>query len=279
MSNAINKIAATLSLAALLLTGASCSDGDARGAQELLSQGSAAVESRDFAGAIVILDTLNARYPQRSGERRQGLLLRATAMEGLALDSIAAGDAILAAASMEAEQLQPLFRHMAGAAGLEGYWLPADAKDNIMGATAVQGRVSDDGYFYVVANIQGRRIAVRTLELIQGADRVSTLPVSPARVAAVEGSETVSFSPEDVASLGPWLESHPNADKCRLAGEKGNVDIKLSAAARKELTQCFLYSRALQNRRLAAVHREKYERMLATARDQIANLTPATDDK
>ena len=195
------------------------------------------------------------------------------------MDSIAAGDAILAAATMELETLQPQMKHVAGPAGLEGYWLPAKTPEQIMGSTTVQGRVSDDGYFYIVANVQGRAIGLTTIALSDGGDSVESQPISPMRVVKVEGSETASFSPEDVEAVGAWLETHPGASKLVLKGSKGKADVKLTPALRDELTLTYKYARAMQARRLAAVHREKYERMLAAARDQLANFTPVTEEK
>lgn len=275
MLHAINKLSLSCAIFAMFLC--SCGNNDKAGADALLAESQTAISNRQFAEAITLLDTLNARYPKQTAERRQGLQLRASAMEGLAMDSIAAGDQILATASMELERISPNFHHVAGPAGLEGYWLHKKAPESIMGSTTVQGRVSDEGYFYIVANVQGRSIGLSTITISDGGEYVTSESISPIRVVKVEGSETASFSPEEVAKIGAWLEAHPNATKLTINGSKGKADVKFTAALRSQLLQTYQYSRAMQDKHRATVHREKYERMLAAARDQLANLTPVPE--
>ena len=162
--------------------------------------------------------------------------------------------------------------------GLDGYFLPEGISDKVMTATGIQARVTDKGYFYIVANVQGRAIGLNSIELCQGGDCISSSQISPARIVKVEGSESASFNPEDLEGIGAWLESHPGADKVVLAGSKGKVPVKMNAKLRQELLDCYHFSEALQAQRSASIKREKYERMLATARDQLANM-PSTEQE
>ncbi len=107
MSNAISKAAVA---AAMALAFAACSDSDRASADELYRQGEQAVESRNYQGAITLLDTLNSRYPSQTEIRRKGLALRAKAMEGIAIDSISAGDKALAESTIRVQELEPGFR-------------------------------------------------------------------------------------------------------------------------------------------------------------------------
>lgn len=276
MFNAINKMVSCTALAAVLMC-AGCSDKEAAAAGDLLSRSEAAVAEHRYADAVELLDTLNARYSKQTDVRRQALRIRAAAMEGIALDSISAGDRALAEATLTLEAIRPRFRHVESNVGLEGYFLPKGISEKTMGVTSIQGRVTDKGYFYIVANVQNRSIGLRSLRLVAGGESVESEPVSASRVVKVGSSETVSFSPEDVAAIGPWLEQH-QADKAVLVGAKGKADIKLNAKMRAELLDCYKFACALQAQRLASIHREKYERMLATARDQLANLAPAQNE-
>jgi len=76
-----------LAAAASLLL-ASCSDKDRKGAEELMARSEAEVSGGNYSGALVLLDTLNQRYPAQTEVRRQALRIRAKAMEGLVSDSI-----------------------------------------------------------------------------------------------------------------------------------------------------------------------------------------------
>ncbi|MCM1065974.1 MAG: hypothetical protein NC418_00180 [Muribaculaceae bacterium] len=276
MLNAISKpLAACLILGGILT---SCGDKDREGASAIFDRAGQAIEANDYAGALVLLDTLNTRYPAQTGIRKDALRLRAQAMQGIALDSIEASSKELAEATIRREEWNGRFRHVDSSVGLEGYYIPKGAPEKVMTATGIQPRVSDKGFFYIVANVQGRAIGLRSIELIDGAESVSSETISPARVVKVEGSESASFNPEDIEAIGPWLVSHPGASKIVLRGSKNSASAKLSDALRTQLIECYQYAEALQAQRRASIRREKYERMLATARDQIANL-PAPEQK
>lgn len=272
MFNAISK---TICAAALLSAVAACGNADRDGAAALLQESRQAVENHDYRSALELLDTINSRYRAQTEIRREALVVRAEAMEGIAIDSISAGDRALAEATLRVENLEGGFKHIAGTGGLDGYYLPKEASDKVMTVTGIQGRVSDDGHFYIVANVQGRGIGLKLVRFTDAGETVESASISSSRVLKVEGSEIASFTPEDLEGVGPWLESHGGVSKCVLVGSNGNADVKMTPALRKELASCAAYSAALQAKRLALVHREKYERMLAAARDQLANLQQA----
>lgn len=276
MLNAINKTLVAGVLMAGMLAG--CSDKEREGAMALYGAAEAHIDTNQYTQALATLDTLNARYPDQTQIRRDALRLRAMAMQGLALDSISAGSEALAAATIDRENRDPRFRHVDSSVGLEGYYLPKGVNDKVMTATCIQPRVSDQGFFYIVANVQGRSIGLQSIDFVDGAESASSSAISPARVIRVEGSESASFNPEDLEGIGEWLLAHPGASKVVIRGSKGNATVKLDAALRSQLTECYEYSRALQAQRLASLKREKYERMLATARDQLANL-PVPEQK
>lgn len=277
MYNVINKFAAAALLAAALFP-AGCSDSARKGAEELMVQSAKEIEARNFTGAILLLDTLNKRYPDQVDVRRQALRIRAKAMEGMAMDSIAAGDVALAQAAQNLDAIRADFYHVDSSVGLEGYFLPKGTSDKVMTSTGVQARVTDKGYFYIVANVQGRAIGLNSIDFRDGAASIQSSEISPARVVKVEGSESASFNPEDLQGVGEWLKEHPSASAIVLLGTSGKAEIKLDKKLYKELVACYEFSSALQAQHLAGVKREKYERMLATARDQLANL-PVNDNE
>lgn len=275
MYNAISKYAVAI---ALSLAFAACADKDKEGAMELYTHSEAAVQAENYDGALALLDTLNARYPKQTDIRRDAMRLRALAMEGIARRNIGTADAELAAATLNVQEWAPKFRHVDSSVGLEGYFLPKGVDEKVMTASGIQARVSDKGFFYIVANVQGRSIGLKSIELIAGADRVSSAEISPARIIKVEGSESASFNPEELEAIGPWLTAHPHPSMLVLVGSKGSVNVKLSARQADELLDCYHYSEALQAQRKASINREKYERMLATSRDQLANMPAKTDE-
>lgn len=276
MYNVINKALAACLLAASLTA---CTDKEREGATELYTQAEQQIEASNYSGALVLLDTLNNRYPAQTDIRRNGLRLRAMAMEGIAKDSLSAGSGRLAEATLEVDRLRPKFRHVASNVGLDGYFIPTGAPEKVMTSTGIQPRVSEKGFFYVVVNVQGKSIGFSSLEFVDGAESVSSSAISPSRVVRVEGSESASLNPEDLETAGPWLAAHPGVSKVILHGSKGSTTVKIDSKLASQLVECYLYAAALQAQRLASVKQEKYERMLATSRDQIANMPVAEQEK
>lgn len=275
MYNAINKIIIPAAMALML---ASCGNQEKESAAELYGKCETAISEHRLAEALELLDTLDVRYSKQVEVRRDAMRLRAQIMEGMAMDSIGASDAALAEATLLVQEWGPKFRHIESSVGLEGYFLPKGVNEKMMTQSGIQGRVSDKGFFYVVANVQGRSIGLRSFELISGSDKVSSSDISASRIIKVEGSESASFNPEELEAIGPWLESHNAPSQLILVGSKGNLKLKLTAAQGEELKDCYNYSKALQAQRRASIRREKFERMLATARDQLANL-PVKDSE
>ncbi len=275
MYNAIYK---SLAMAAVVLLAASCGDSRSDAARELCRQSESEIAAGRHYAAIELLDTLDSRYRDLTEVRRSGMAIRARAMEGIALDSIPLYDARLAAATLAVDSMRPLFEHVDGAPGIDGYYLPKGTDRRAFATTGIQGRVSDDGLFYIAASVAGRSIGLRALELRSGAETCTSADISPARVVTVRGSEAASFSPEEVDVIGRWLTSHRGQVKLVLRGRRSDISQALSARQQKEIVDCYAYAKALQEQRTASIRREKYERMLATARDQIANLTPAPDN-
>ena len=178
------------------------------------------------------------------------------------------------------QQLQPGFKYVKSTTGLDGYYIPSSASDKVMTGTMIQPRITEKGYFYIVANVQGRAIGLTSLDFIDGASSISSSAISPVRVVKVEGSESASFNQEDLVGVGQWILDHPQASKVIIRGTKGDATVKLDARLRTQLADCHRYASALQAQRLETVKREKFERMLATARDQIANLpNPEAEQK
>lgn len=260
----------TISAAALLML-AACS-GDKKDAQELYTLSEEAITAGHYQQALTLLDTLNARYPAQVEVRRNALGLRARAMEGLAMDSISEAEARLAAATLTADSLAQQFRHIeAPAPGMDGFWLPKGVNENAMASTGIQGRVSDDGYLYLVASLNGNRIGLKAIELRDGDAAYTTEAISAARLVTVGNSESAHFNQEELEGLGSWVKDHPGANRIVFVGSRRKQQAPLGAATRRELVLCAEYAQALQAKRLATILREKYERRLRTARDQIAN--------
>lgn len=257
---------------------AGCSDGGAADARALLASADSALAAGNHRQALELLDTLGARHRDQTEIRRQALGVRARAMEALAIDSIEIVSVQLLEADAAMERLAPRMQHIPGPAeGVQGFWVPSGTDPNIMGSTALQGRVDDEGLFYIAVNVQRPGASVTSLRISDGPDAYTSATLPGERVLPTANGAVASFSPEAIAGLAPWLESHPGAREIEIAGSGRPATVRLTPALRGELLLCAQYSEARQNLRMAQIRREKYERMLAAARYQIANLATEPD--
>ena len=279
MFNVVNKYSsAALGAVMLAMLSASCGNAERDAAEEMSARSAEMIEARDYVGAISLLDTIDNRYRSLTDVRRTAMRLRAQAIDGMTLDSISAADMRLATARLAVDSLAPGFRHVDSSVGLEGYWLPVKDTDKVLTSTCIQGRVSDDGHFYLVANLSGRRIGLNAVEFVSGSESAVSPLVPSSRLISVEGSETISLSPEEADEIGHWLLEHPSASAYVLRGSKASVRGKMTPVLCGRMIACVRYADALQELRAASVRREMLERRLQIARDQLANM-PVPQEK
>lgn len=279
MFSAVNKIIATAAISLAAATALwSCGDNSQeKAAQKLYADTETLIGEKNYTGALTLLDTLDTKFATQTTIRRKALALRVKAIEGQAIDSIAESDARLCRAQIAVDSLKDGFKYMKSNVGLEGYYIANSASDNVLNTTGIQARITEDGLFYIVANVQGRSIGINSLEFADGAETAATLPASPGRLVAVEGSELISFKPEEVSDGARWLKEHPGASAYTIVGSRAGITSKLTPKLYKEITGTFDYSQALRELKLASIKREKFERRLQIARDQLANLETTSE--
>lgn len=274
MFNAANKTIAALMIAAALV---SCGENNKEKAQALLDEASSLVERGDYGAAIEVIDTLDTRYAKEIDVRKQGLLCRARAVEGLAKDSIIAADDMLTHSIEQMEAREKDFEHIKLPNGLDGYFIAKSIYEkNAMNKTGIQPRVEDsEGYFQLAVNIHGRKIGFERVSVNNGGNVVTTVAVNPGRLVTVEGSELVVLTQEEATPLVEALKANPGIDEYKLCGAKNSITVKLMSKMRDAIINSYDYAMSIQANRLAQIKREKFERQLQMARDQIANNLPS----
>lgn len=274
MFNAANKSIAAVLIAAALV---SCGENNKEKAQALLDEASSLVECGNYSAAIEVIDTLDCRYAKEIEVRKQGMLYRARAVEGLAKDSIIAADDMLTCSLQQIEVREKDFEHVELPNGIDGYFIAKSIYDkNAMNKTGIQPRVDDsEGYFQLAVNIHGRKIGFERVSVNDGGNVVTTVAVKPERLVSVEGSELVVLTQEEATPLVEALKANPAIDEYKLCGSKGTIPVKLTPKMREAIVGSYEYAMSLQASRLAQIKREKFERQLQMARDQIANSLPS----
>ncbi len=262
-------------IAGLLLTvAASSCSGDKRAeeARGLLENARALVTAHDYPAAIAALDTLDKKYRDCLDVRREGTLVRLTALSDLSRDSLASAELQLSGVQTAVAELAPRFKKIE-VDGTGGYYVDNAAyTGQEMNKTGIQARVDDEGYCFVVANVAGRRIGLNSISF----GDVSTQPTQSVEV---EGSEIMSLTQEAAAPLVEALALCPDKTATvTLVGSKGKVSAKLDARQLDAFRASWDYARALQRQRRLLINLERLTRQLQRLDDQLANSTPATDE-
>lgn len=280
MCNAASNKFITLAAAGLLTLGAavsSCGGGERSAAEELCQKAESEVSSGDFSAAVATLDTLDARYPSQVEVRRSAMKFRAMAVEGLTLKRIQVVDDSLALLKSELDGYQNSFVYVENPGkNLGGNYIAKDLKQSkTTGATSVTPRINDDGYMTVSVRVDGRKIGIRSIAFGGKSGRAESQSLGADRSVTVEGSEMAVMQQEEVAALFDALASMTDADRFYIVGASKTVDGRLTDKERESMVMTWDYARTMQAYRQALIEREKLERRLKVARDQIANLAAA----
>lgn len=257
---------------ALALGACKKEDPDLTAAQDLYDRASAAYAAGDAMLAKSLLDSIDLKYNDQLEVRRMAIKLRPKSIEKVTIQHIASTDSMLARATLDVAELEPLMKHIDGGE-LEGYYVVADAYNpQFINTTGIEGRVNDDNLlYYMVAQNRGKPIGIRAIQLSSdhGQQQSQSIPEGSPRVDVVEGGEIATFLAEEVDELGRWA-SENTVNAATLLGSKSNTKVRLSAKQAAALGTAWKFANAKHRERQARIVREKLERQLQIARDQIA---------
>lgn len=265
-----------ISIALLALAACGGDDPDKKAAQELLSEITLDLDAGRAEHALQLMDTLNTKYGAQLEERKQAMALRPAAIQAVTLARMQAADSIIAATTLEMEQLKPLFTHVPGG-DLEGYYRAADAKGDFLApALAIEPRVNDDNMlYYIVAQAKGKGLGISQIALFTASEQCESqrIPAGSPRVVDLEGAELASFLPEEVDALGQWAWEHKDDIKGGLIyTASDSKKVSLTPAQARAFGTAWRYANAATRLRTASILREKLDRQLQVARDQAANM-------
>lgn len=274
MYNALSK---TLAAAALAALAGACSsqDPEKKAADELVGRIEIEIQASRPMQAMALMDSVDKLYPSQIEARRKVTALRPKAIEQASIQQIAKADSIIAATQLLLAELEPKMKHIDGG-DLDGYYVADGAgKGAFMNATGIQARVNDDNFtFYIVAQTRGKKIGINQIALNTASDESQSqpIPAGSARVVEIEGSELATFLAEEVADLGAWAADNAGAIKgAMIFGSKGNQRVALTPAQAQAIANAWQFSNAKMRHINALMLREKLDRQLQVARDQIAN--------
>lgn len=259
----------------MMLAACAKQDPDKLAANDLVGRIEIELQASRPIPAMALMDSVDKLYPSQIEARRKVTAMRPKAIEMASIQQIAKADSIIAATQLQLAELEPKMKHIDGG-DLDGYYVADGAgKGSFMNATGIQARVNDDNFtFYIVAQTRGKKIGINQIALNTATGEVQSqqIPAGSARVVDIEGSELATFLAEEVADLGAWAADNAADIKgAMIFGSKGNQRVALTPAQARAIADAWQYSSAKMRHTNALMLREKLDRQLQVARDQIAN--------
>lgn len=277
MYNAVIKLSA-ITLSAIALVACGGKSLETIDAETMLAEARDAITEGNPQHSIEILDSLQKKYPSEIEVQREAIKIRPQAMEAITISELSTVDSLIACFSATHESLAPTMRLISDKNLVEPYYVPtASYNANFLNTTGIQPRVNEIGQFYIISSVNGKGIKHNSITLKSASGEVSTA------IVAYDGdsnyrsgnSEMITYLPEQCDTLGVFVnENLGNTITLTFNGESGKkISDKLSKTAIKGIADAYNFSKSVIMSRDLAVKRQKLERQLQIARDQIARTT------
>lgn len=270
-----------ISLLALGLLAAACTKTGADEQEQptataLSQQIDQAIEQSDFNKAQLLIDSLRRTYPDSIDARTKALRQSALAVQGITLSAIPAVDARIARWQLAADSLGHLFQQISTGPSTGSYYLYKELNsDALFKASGIQPRLSPpDTPWFLELSIVGKKIAPHTLQLTHQGTTLATATMNDAAatISADDDAEFQAWLPEQALPIVAALKTAPaKGVNIVVRGTQGNTTIPVTPVLRRAILTSFDYASATDSLRQALIDREKLERRLITARNQLAN--------
>lgn len=274
----------TIAAAAIALSMASCgprTDKEAAAAaQSLLEETRTAIDRGDYAVAIELLDTLQARYTAVTDAQRTAMNLRPMAIEGLTIREIEETDSMMAIAGWQADSLARLFRTVSDKNLVEPYHVSKDAPASLIGHNTIQARVSPSGEFYLISSLDGHPVKHTSVTVSAGGESASTetIPFDNARNYRSGSYETITFSSAKCDSLARFITARDNRPMKLTYNGSRTYSTNLTAKDAHRVADAWRWADAQRRQKEAAKKLELLRAKLQLARDQQARTSAAAGD-
>ena len=250
-------------------------------AESLLNEAQSQLDSGNFQQAFKLLDSISVAYPKETEIRKQAMFLRTSVIEAETLKEISYNDSMSAEMKILYDQVLPRMKKVENPQLVEGYWIAIDGNDpKFMESTGIQARVSEDGEFYVISEVNGANNLHHSsfsLSTPSGVKAHSdTVPFDNELNYRINNSETVTYSGENTDSVGRFAVKYVNDPiKLIFIGEDGKTKtVNLKTDQVQAIADAYLMASSLTKGKRLSAQRELLERKLQLARDQKARTLP-----
>lgn len=268
---------AIFALMATSLTLTSCSGGaDNKGADAriALEKAQSAYNRGDAQECIALLDSIDSTFASESDVMKQSIKLRPKALMAITLKDIAIADSTVNTNRALLDSLKPLMIHI-DVPGTEGYLMKRTVVDpDFMNKTGVSPRVSEIGEFYLVSSVNpAGGLQHWSLSAIAGNKMATTdtVPYDGTLNFRTNNSEVITFTPAGSEAIGALIAENPGAPVNILFNSQngGSRNIALNAWQADGIATAYIYAKAVNDMRNAAINLERLNARKLTLQQQI----------
>lgn len=276
MFNVVNKFVLCGVAAAALTACGSSGNKDAEAAMQLVTDAQAAIDSRHYAEAIEILDTLQARYPKEIEIQRTAMNVRPVAIEGLTIREMEENDSLLAIASWQVDSLSSLFKTVSDEDLVEPYKVIKTSAGDLFSKNGIEARLTQDGGFYLISSLNGNPIKHTSVSLNTVSAKAATavVPYDDAINYRSGNSEMITFSSERCDTLGRFAVDNDNVRLTLIFHGKRDYKTQLSAKETHAIADTYRMADAISRKTALSKQQELLRAKLQLARDQRARTLP-----
>ena len=254
-----------------------CSNSASDKANNLYESASESVESGNYTNAIALLDSIDSLYPGEVEVRRNGMYLRAKAIEGQTLKDLQTNDSLSVIAKTDAENLKSVMTFVSNP--VEGYYIASSQKDVAVESTeGLHARISPDGVFYLISSAKGGTKSLGVM-LSAGGEEARSATVQPdgERNDRSRGSEIITFTQAECDTLGRFALSHIGQPvKLTFVGATYR-SITMTKPQLDALAEVYSASVVFSRLRLLQMQKNKLEQQLTISRSQQARTFKDSD--
>lgn len=272
LKEAMGKFSKLLLVIAASAVLAGCGNSVEDKAQALLAQAREAYETGEWDTSLQRLSEIDSLYKSAVKTRRVAMHLRPQVIEKQTLEKLSANDSLLAVSQWTGDSLSKSFRCVDNA--VERYYVTKNSPSDIGSRPGLYGRMSPDGVLYFMAVSPGVQADMISLD---GATS-SVLPHDGERRDRAGNNQVMTFLEGEVEPIILML-AHSTGSQAELVFfNNGSRTGKLTLSGTDVEALSHACQTATQFRKFKVLELEKQrlERTLAVARNQIARTTPDT---
>lgn len=273
MCNVVNKAAIAAAAMSLVMTACGGNNSGKQLAEGLVTSADSAINAGNYALAIELLDTLQAKYPDQIDAQRKGMHIRPLAIEGMTIAEMQMTDSLQAYYAHLQDSLMNYFTFVNNPDLVEGYYVIKEyANSTLFNRTGVEARVSQDGEFYMISSLTARPIKHTSISLKGKSGEAATPEVAydGDRNYRSGGTEMITFIGAECDTLGHFLTLNPDTKVTLTFNGTSNYSTPLAANDNRSISLAYQLGKAIETTRSLTSKREFLDRQLLLARDQAA---------